>query len=265
MTDAEAYAAPTPKAFYIHDDLSEYIRQRQGAASPAWQLTRELFALVCREPSHVIVLTLEWQITRLLALGTYTPFALTIGIGRAGERVAQQLHARAGWFPKITRVDVKREEDGHGGYNVVSTTGTPLRQQLPRLNALPSLAVVDDTVFSGQTMRTVLRELAPHLRARTQAFCLRSVAASLASIRALCPITSGFAARGSLLDEVSFINASGLVMRIGIRQPNQPPQAFFERPMWMRAWFPGYADEVIALCQRLNAILEPDGQPAQFP
>jgi hypothetical protein len=35
--------------------------------------------------------------------------------------------------------------------------------------------------------------------------------------------------------------------------------------MWMHAWFPGYADEVIILCQRLNAILEPDGRPAQFP
>jgi hypothetical protein len=68
-----------------------------------------------------------------------------------------------------------------------------------------------------------------------------------------------------LLDEVSFINASGLVMRVGIRHPKEPPQAFFERPMWMHAWFPGYADEVIALCQRLNAILEPDGRPAQFP
>ncbi len=265
MTDAEAYAAPTPKVFYIHDDLSEYICQRQGEASPAWQLTRELFALVRRDPSHVVVLTLEWQMTRLLAGGIYTPFALTIGIGRAGERVAQQLHARTGWFPKITRVDVTREEDGRGGYDVVTTTGTPLGEQLPRLDAVPSLAVVDDTVFSGLTMRTVLQALPPQIRARTQAFCLRGVAASLASIRALCPITSGFAAPGSLLDEVSFINASGLVMRIGIRHRNQPPQAFFERAMWMRAWFPGYADEVIALCQRLNAILEPDGQPAQFP
>jgi hypothetical protein len=265
MTDAETYAAPTPKVFYIHDDLSEYICRRQGKASPAWQLTRELFALVRRDRKQVVVLTLESQIARLLAYGTYSPFALAIGIGRAGERVAQQLHARTGWFPKIARVDVTRQEDGHGGYNVVSTTGTPLAQQLPRLDTLSSLAVVDDTVFSGLTMRTILQALPPEVRACTQAFCLRGVAASLASITALCPIAIGFAAPGSLLDEVSFINASGLVMRLGIRYPDQPPQAFFERPIWMQAWFPGYADEVIALCQRLNAILEPDGQPAQFP
>ena len=265
MTDAEAYAAPTPKVLYIHDDLSQYICRRQGEASLARQLTQELFALVRRDPGRVTVLTLEAQIALILARGAYAPFALAIGIGRAGERVARQLHARAGWFPRISRVDITREEDGRGGYAVVSTTGIPLAQQLPALDAVSSLAVVDDTVFSGLTMRTVLQALPPQARARTRAFCLRGVAASLATITTLCPIASGFAAPGRLLDEVSFINASGLVLRVGIRRPDRPPQAFFERPRWMHAWFPGYADEVIALCQQLNAILEPDGQPTDFP
>jgi hypothetical protein len=265
VTDAEAYAAPTPEVLYIHDDLSEYVRRRHGEASLAWHLTQELFTLVRRAPTQVVVLTLEAQMALLLARHTYAPFALAIGIGRAGERVARQLHARTGWFPRISRVDITREEDGHGGYRVVSTTGIPLTQQLPTLDAVSSLAVVDDTVFSGLTMRTVLQALPPALRRRTQAFCLRGVAASLTAITALCPMTVGFAASGRLLDEVSFLNASGLVMRIGIRQPHRLPQAFFERPMWMRAWFPGYVDEVIALCQRLNTILEPDGQPAPFP
>jgi hypothetical protein len=265
MPDAEPYAAPTPEVLYIHDDLSDYVARQQGQASPARHLTRELFALVCREPGRVVRLTLESQMAALLANGKYAPFVLAIGIGRAGERVAQQLHAHTGWFPRISRVDVTREEDGHGGYNVATTTGIALAQQLPPLDTVSSLAVVDDTVFSGLTMRTVLLSLPAEVRARTQAFCLRGVAASLAGIAALCPINIGFAAPGRLLDEVSFINASGLVMRVGIRHAEQPPQAFFERPMWMHAWFPGYADEVIALCQRLNAILEPDGRPAQFP
>jgi hypothetical protein len=265
MADAEAYAAPTPQVLYIHDDLSGYVCRRLGSTSAARQLTRELFMRVRPDPSRVVVLTVESQIERLLAQGQYSPFALAIGIGRAGERVAQQLHARTGWFPHVSRVDVTRAEDGHGGYNVVSTTGTPLRQQIPPVDTVSSCAVVDDTVFSGLTMRTVLHALSSEVRARTQAFCLRGVAASLPSIAALCPIKVGFAAPGKLLDEVSFINASGLVMRVGIRHSDRPPQAFFERPMWMRAWFPGYADEVIALCQRLNSILEPDGQPASFP
>jgi hypothetical protein len=265
MRDANPYSAPTPKVLYIHDDLSDYVSRQQGQASAAWQLTRQLFALVCRDRRRVVLLTLESQIASLLAHGNYAPFAMAIGIGRAGERVAHQLHARTGWFPKVSRVNLTREEDDHGGYNVVTTTGIPLAQELPPLDTVSSLAVVDDTVFSGLTMRTLLLAVPAEVRARTQAFCLRGVAESLAGIATLCSIAIGFAAPGRLLDEVSFINASGLVMRIGIRHAEQPPQAFFERPMWMHAWFPGYADEVIALCRRLNAILEPDDRPAQFP
>ena len=67
MRDAELYAAPTPNALYIHDDLSEYISRRQGQASPAWQLTRELFALVRQDPRRVVLLTLESQMATLLA------------------------------------------------------------------------------------------------------------------------------------------------------------------------------------------------------
>lgn len=263
MSEAEAYAAPTPKVFYIHDDLSDFVQRVHGEDSEAYDLTRQLFDVVRRE-SHVVVLTLAEQIEQLIAHGAHTPFDVTIGIGRAGERVARQLHARTGWFPRIYRVDVTREEDGQGGYDVVSTTMVPLRQQLPDVEACASIAVVDDTVFSGLTMCTVLQALPDRARARTQAFCLRGVGVSRQRVAALCPLTMGFAAPGSLLDEVSFINASGMVMRVGIRHPDRPPQAFFERPMWMQAWFPRATDEVMTLCTRLNALLEPDGKPAQF-
>jgi hypothetical protein len=252
-----AYAAPTPQVFYIHDDLSAEVGRRHGVASPAFRLTQELFTVVRRNPHKVVVLTLEEQVTRLLAQGDHAPFALTVGIGRAGERVAQLLHTRAGWFPVLRRVEATREEDGQGGYRVISLTATPLAQQLQGLEAVPSLAIVDDTVFSGLTMRTILQALPADVLARTHAFCLRGVAESLPAVRAFCPLSIGFAAPGRILDEVSFINATGLVLRVGIRRQGQPAMAFFERTEWMHAWFPGYAEEVIALCRRLNALLEP--------
>jgi len=257
VTAATAYAAPTPQVFYIHDDLSDDVRHTYGEHSVALQLTRELFTLVRRDPQRVIVLQLEDQITRLVAQGSHAPFAMTIGIGQAGERVVRQLHQRTGWFPVVRRVDVTREEDGQGGYNVVSLSPQPLAVQLQGLETCASLAVVDDTVFSGLTMRTILQALPPVVLARTHAFCLRGVAESRASLQALCPISMGFAAAGRILDEVSFINAAGLDRRISIRRAGQPALAFFDRPEWMRAWFPGYADEVMALCRRLNALLEP--------
>lgn len=252
-----AYAAPTPQVFYIHDDLSDDVRHTYGEQSSAFQLTRELLTLVRHDPRRVVVLQLEDQITSLIAQGSHAPFAVTIGIGQAGERVARQLHQRTGWFPSLRRVEVTREEDGQGGYNLVSLSAQPLAAQLQGLETCVSLAVVDDTVFSGLTMRTILQALPPGVLPHTHAFCLRGVAASRASIQALCPLSLGFAAPGRILDEVSFINAAGLVRRISIRRAGQPSLAFFDRPEWMQAWFPGYADEVMALCRRLNAILEP--------
>lgn len=254
---ATAYAAPTPQVLYIHDDLSDDVRQTYGEQSEAFHLTQELLTLVRRHPQRVVILRLEDQITRLTTQEQHTPFAVTVGIGQAGERVARQVHQRAGWFPVVRRVEVTREEDGQGDYNIVSLSAQPLAVQLQDLEACASVAVVDDTVFSGLTMRTVLGALPPAVLARTHAFCLRGVAESLPRIRALCPISIGFAAPGRILDDVSFINAAGLVRRISIRRAGQPALAFFDRPEWMHAWFPGYADDVIALCRRLHALLEP--------
>jgi len=202
------------------------------------------------------MLTLTEQVEAVVAQGPHAPFDLAVGIGSAGQRVARTLHERAGWFPCIRRVGLTREEDGAGGYRVVSTDGGDLASQLADLRDCRSLAVVDDTVFSGLTMTGLLGALPATARARTHAFCLRGVAESIATVAALCPITAGVAARGRMLDEVSFINASGLVRRIAIRRPGHPPLAFFDRPEWIRAWFPETHREVLALCRRLNALLE---------
>ena len=41
-----AYPQPTPGRLYVHDDLSDEVERRFGAASPATALTRSLFALL---------------------------------------------------------------------------------------------------------------------------------------------------------------------------------------------------------------------------
>ncbi len=259
---APATDMPTPRRFYVHDDLSAETRERYGAGSAADRLVSELLVLIRRDRARVTVLTVEQQIEMVLARGPREPFALAIGIGAAGERVARGLHARTGWLPAIRRVEVPREEDGRDGYRLVSTGPAPIAAQLAGLEDAPSLALVDDTVFSGLTMRTILDLLPAALRGRTHAFCLRCVAETLPSIEARCPITPGFAAPGRINDDVSFINASGLVRRGAIRRAGRPPLAFFERPAWIHAWFPGDAGAIVALCRRLNALLgsDPDGR-----
>jgi hypothetical protein len=252
-----ARPVPVPRRFYVHDDLTDAVRQEHGVDSPAAALTRELLALVGRDSGRVTIITVDDQIERLVARGAHEPFSLAIGIGRAGERVARQVHARTGWFPAVLRVDATREEDGRGGYVLASLEGVPLATQLAGIDAEGSLALVDDTIFSGLTMRTILTLLPAPLRARTHAFCLRCVEETLPSIAALCPVTPGFAAPGRIDEEVSLINASGLVRRGSIRRTGLPPLAFFERPEWIHAWFPGSGDAIIEVCRRLAPLLDP--------
>lgn len=249
-------AAPIPKWLYIHDDLTDEMSQRYGADSPAFHLAQELLRLVRRDPDRVIVLRVEEQLEAVAAQGPLAPFELALGIGRAGERVARQLQARTRWFPVIRRLDIWREEDGHGGYRMVSAAN-PVEAYLPELERCRSLAIVDDTVFSGLTVRTVLQYLPAALQDRTHIFCLRGVAETLQRIRARCRTIAGLSLHGRILEEVSLINASGLVTRASIRRAGLPPLAFFQRPEWMRAWFPGYAEDVIEVCRRLNELLEP--------
>lgn len=252
-------AQPTPQRLYVHDDITEEVAAEYGVDSEEHRLAIRLLTIVSRDTDGVTILTLRRQIDALVERERLEPFEMALGIGEAGERVARQVHERTGWFPVVRRVEITRVEDGRGGYILDGMSGHPWEDQLRGLAVERSLAVVDDTVFSGLTMRSVLRALASAMLPVTQAFCLRGVAESIGMIRDIVPTTAGFAAPGRILDEVSFINASGLVRSIAIRRRGQPPQAFFERPQWIRAWFPGHADEVIEACRNLNRLLEPRG------
>jgi hypothetical protein len=246
---------PTPRTLYVHDDLTDDTSERHGADSEAFRGVQALLDLVRRDARRIRILTLEAQLAAL-ARGRHAPFAVAIGIGRAGERVARQVHARTGWFPVVDRVEVTREERGEG--YALSTLGRPpLDHQLAGVAKAAPVAVVDDTVFSGLTMLAVLQALPWDARAHAHAFCLRGVADSLARVAAVCPVEAGFVAHGRLLEDVSFINASGLVRRGAIRRTGQAPLAFYERPEWMKAWFLDAADEVTARCAALAPLLDP--------
>lgn len=241
----------TPRVLYVHDDLTALAAADDRVA----HLARRLLDVVRREP-RVRILTLAAQVEAIAAQGPYVPFETAVGIGAAGEAVARALHAETGWFPDIHRIEVTREETLDGGYALVTGGRGALTEQLARVRGRASIAVVDDTVFSGLTLGAVLRSLPDGTLMHTHGFCLRAVQVSLEPLRALCPVTAGFTAPGRLLDDVSFINASGLVRRGAIRRVGRPPLAFYERPEWMHAWFPRDADDVIARCAELARQLD---------
>src|SRR2546428_12903739 len=95
-SDEAAYAQPSPRRLYVHDDLSDEVGHRLGPGSPAAALTRSLFELLRRDRDRVIVLTLAEQVDRVIAQGSQGPVDLGLGIGRAGERGARGRRTLAG-------------------------------------------------------------------------------------------------------------------------------------------------------------------------
>src|SRR5207244_1398462 len=103
-------AAAARIEMHLVADSAQHVKPG-GAGSPAALLARDLLAAVAREAGRVRLLTLGEQVERVVAQGAHAPFATAIGIGSAGRRVAETLHERAGWFPRIRRVGLTREED----------------------------------------------------------------------------------------------------------------------------------------------------------
>jgi len=248
---------PVPRTLYIHDDLSDELRAH---GEHAQQLGAALFERFHGD-ARIVVLTLDEQLDALVARGSHAPFTAAVGIGRAGTRVAAQVHARTGWFPLIHAVDLWREEDETGDYVLAGSAA--LASRLAEIADVDSVAVVDDTIFSGLTMRALLEALPARSGRRVHVFCLRAVADSLAGVAVLAPVSAGVAAVGRILEDVSFINASGLVYRGAIRRTGRASLAFFERPEWMEAWFPGYTEAIVKLCRELHEVVEaPRADPA---
>ena len=97
-----------------------------GENSLASSAARDLIALLARDRERVRVLTLREQLEAVVDQGAHAPFEIAVGIGAAGRAGRRQIHERTGWFPRIRRVGLTREEDGRGGYRLVSTEDADL-------------------------------------------------------------------------------------------------------------------------------------------
>src|SRR5262249_56192002 len=92
---------------------------------------------VGRGEARVRVLPLEARVAAVVAQGQHEPFAITVGIAAAGEAVAYALHPRTGWFPTIHRIEVAREENAAGNYDLATGSAPPPAGQPPPTRRAP--------------------------------------------------------------------------------------------------------------------------------
>lgn len=237
---------PTPTSVYLYNDLP-YVAPPIAGGERWRSLIAELLALLHAQP-HVRFLEVEPLVRALAGQQTRGPYACTLAIGGAGGRVADLLHARTGWFPTIVEAPLTRVEDAEGAYRVVARGPWDLGS-LPGEGA--ALAIVDDTVYAGQTVGWLLDRLPS---ADVDLFCLQGVAGSLNALRRRCTVHAGVELFGEPERDLTVIKASHLFEPGAIRSATGD-LAFYERPDWMAAWFPDAAGPIVAVCARLHRLI----------
>jgi hypothetical protein len=241
-----AATLPTPTTLYIYNDLPYF---PPPSSAERWQAILGDLVRVLRAQPHVRFLEVAALVESLAASGAAGPYTRALAIGGSGRRVAELLQARTGWFGAISTVPLSRHERADGSYAIV-VAGGDTESELAK--AAGRVAIVDDTLYSGLTVRWLLARLPAY--ALPEVLCLQAVQSALLELSAQCPVFAGVQLPGERETDLSVIKASHLFEPGAIRGEGGD-LAFYERRVWLDAWFPDSAEEIAALCAHLRALL----------
>lgn len=239
---------PTPTTLYVYDDLP-YFASPTGAQR--WPALIDALLRLLRAQPQVRFLTVAALVEALAASGLAAGFEQALAIGGSGRRVAELLQARTGWFAAIETAPLSRQERADGGHTVIAGNAHDL-DVLLAATADRRVAIVDDTLYSGLTVRWLLDRLPAS--ARPTVLCLQAVQTTLRELSARCPVVAGVQLAGVPELDFSVIKASHLFEPGAIRTPTTE-LAFYERRAWLDAWFPAAAETIAAVCAELRALL----------
>lgn len=203
--------------------------------------------------SHVTLLDHNNQINRLSKRITTDSFDVVLGLGESGYNTAKMLHAQTNKFSEIHLIPITRKEVNQSKYIISYEEKVSLNKIISK--NCSSIAIVDDTLYSGITLLAVLKKIRKKFHKNVHILCLQAIEETIPRISAHCSFTTGFLMPGKIEEEVSVIKISGLFMKGAIKRVNAPPLAFFERPEWIANWFPNKPEKIIEICRNISELL----------
>ncbi len=244
---------PTPKLLYVHDNLTPFVKTRFGKNSLEYE-TAQLFIKHIEVQPHTKVGNLEEELAGLISQSTPEPFDITFGFGHKGEEIAQLLHGRWSAFPNIQRLDITRiEKENDNGHILVSKTNESIEDQIAKADDFDSIALVDDVLFTGFTMHSVM-ELLDLEGKDCHLFFTRGIEETKEEFEKMgCKVHLGVSLPGKIEVDSSTISIMNLITEGAIRTPTGD-LSYCDRSEWMEAWFPDRADTIKYLCQALTTM-----------
>lgn len=231
---------------YLYNDLP-FITTFQNK-----NLIKKLLINIRANP-NVVITDIKRQIEKIATNRSYSPFDVTIAIGNAGTRVANLIHKKANIFPNIVSFKISRYELPNGKFEISEKDLSPLLKYFKK-NNFSKISIVDDTLYSGLTLKSVINCIPKMQRKDINIFLLQGLSSSIANFRSKYNVNVALEISGIPEIDVTIIKASGLFTKGAIRPENTTPLAFFQREKWMREWFPNNWKGIIKLCQKIEKI-----------
>lgn len=241
---------PTPTRLYIHDDLGE-------CRSELFPLIKRLRDLL-KENKHVILLNKNEQIKIVRSELKNKKFKHIFAVGRAAESLAYQIFTRKSELV-VHCLEVCRRERVDGSYTIINSTSPKVKKLIASLTS-ESVAIIEDTIYSGKTLETILSIFSVEARANVTIVCLQASQAGVLSLDCSMPVIAATLLPGRIDSEISIIKATGLFTSGAIRGEDGVNKAFFQRPEWLKAWFPQNFQSIYELCQHIYNSLEEDSE-----
>lgn len=184
---------------------------------------------------------------------SFPAFAHTIGIGDSGVTVARAINEKTKWFPSISTVPLRHLFFPDGDSDVIVAGKGRLIDYLDKVNV--PLAIVDDTLWGGKTLMTVIDELPSKILPETRVFCLQALRSGIQKIQSYCPVTAAVIVNGSSENEATIIKASELFRKTNLSVGDQPYNGYSDYPGHMKLWFGAQAMSINRLAHTIQRLL----------
>jgi hypothetical protein len=153
----------------------------------------------------------------------------------------------------ITRVE---NEDGDG-YTLRSKTNESIEDQIKRAGNFHSLAIVDDVLYTGFTVFSIIELLPKSALSHCHLFFTRGMEETKKILEAKgCSVFIGVSLRGRVEVDVSTISTLNLVAKGAIHTKDQGDITYSQRQEWVEAWFPKKTANIVDLAEAITSIVK---------